>query len=87
MKNKKMDPGLQKLINLADEAYYEQGLIKGYSEGDECGDTLAEFIVHEMRSVYDPEKDLSDNVAEIKMALGRAIEDLDDVIYFLSTAG
>ena len=45
---------LDQVLTVADEAYGDE-LIRRYADGEEAGDTLAQFLAIEIRETYDAE--------------------------------
>ena len=73
------------LLNIANEAY-EDGYLAEYFAPDTgasragSGDTLAEFIVREIRDTFDPNAIRSEQLEEARRVLMNAIDDLENVI-------
>jgi len=76
---------LVELLNLANEAY-DDGYLAEYFDPDTgtpragSGDTLAEFIVREIRDTFDPNARRSAQLEEAGRVLMNAIDDLESVI-------
>ena len=76
---------LVELLNLANEAY-DDGYLSEYFDPDTgtsregSGDTLAEFIVREIRDTFDPNASRSPQLEEARRVLMNAIDDLESVI-------
>lgn len=76
---------LVELLNLANEAY-DDGYLAEYFDPDTgtpragSGDTLAEFIVREIRDTFDPNARRSAQLEEARRVLMNAIDDLESVI-------
>ena len=76
---------LVKLLNLANEAY-DDGYLAEYFDPDTgtpragSGDTLAEFIVREIRDTFDPNATRSEQLEEARRVLLNAVDDLESVI-------
>lgn len=76
---------LVELLNIANEAY-EDGYLAEYFDPDTgafragLGDTLAEFIVREIRDTFDPNATRSQQLEEARRVLMNAIDDLENVI-------
>ncbi len=73
------------LLNLANEGYPDGFLSEYYDaetgkhrNGD--GDTLAKFIVIELRDNFDPEATREDQIEEAHRVLNNAIDDIEHVI-------
>lgn len=69
---------LEKLIAIADEAYPD-GLVGAAAEDMEVGDTLAEFIVRELRDSFDPKLTSADQLAEAVRVMNTATQELESV--------
>ena len=76
---------LVELLNIANETY-EDGYLAEYFDPDTgasragSGDTLAEFIVREIRDTFDPAATRSQQLEEARRVLMNAIDDLENVI-------
>ena len=76
---------LVELLKIANEAY-EDGYLAEYFDPDTgtsragSGDTLAEFIVREIRDTFDPNAIRSEQLEEARRVLMNAIDDLENVI-------
>jgi len=76
---------LVELLNLANEGYAD-GYLAEYFDAETgerrqgSGDTLAQFIVAELRNTYDAEACRSAQLQEAGRTLNRAIADLQGVI-------
>ena len=76
---------LVELLNIANEAY-EDGYLVEYFDPDTgaskagSGDTLAEFIVREIRDTFDLNAARSEQLEEARRVLTNAIDDLENVI-------
>ena len=76
---------LVELLNVANEAY-DDGYLAEYFDPDTgtsragSGDTLAEFIVREIRDTFDPNAIRSEQLEEARRVLMNAIDDLENVI-------
>jgi hypothetical protein len=76
---------LVELLNIANEAY-DDGYLAQYFDPDSgasragSGDTLAEFIVREIRDTFDPNATRSQQLEEARRVLMNAIDDLESVI-------
>lgn len=77
---------LGKLINIIDEAYSGELLVKSYFEDPEgpYGDGLAKFIAHEVKETYDPEATTEEQIQEALRCMSSARNQLSDVIKALS---
>jgi len=76
---------LVELPNIANEAYDDGYLAEYFDSGTEgsragLGDTLAEFIVREIRDTVDPNATRSQQLEEARRVLMNAIDDLENVI-------
>jgi hypothetical protein len=76
---------LVELLNIADEAYDDGYLAEYFDPGTGAsrtglGDTLAEFIVREIRDTFDPNATRSQQLEEARRVLMNAIDDLENVI-------
>ena len=71
---------LSEIIAIASKAYPDSG-VQAYFEDLESkhGDTLAEFIVRELRDVYDADAGSQDQLSEAARAMRRARDELDNV--------
>ena len=73
------------LLNLANEAYAD-GYLAEYFDPETgerrqgSGDTLAQFIVAELRDTFDAEASRSAQLQEARLALSHAIDDLKGVM-------
>jgi hypothetical protein len=73
------------LLNIANEAY-DDGYLAEYFDPDTgasrggSGDTLAEFIVREIRDTFDPTAIRCEQLEEARRVLMNAIDDLENVI-------
>jgi hypothetical protein len=76
---------LVELLKIANEAY-EDGYLAEYFDPDTgaaragSGDTLAEFIVREIRDTFDPNASRMAQLEEARRVLMNAIDDLESVI-------
>ena len=76
---------LVELLNLANEAY-DDGYLAEYFDPDTgtprqgSGDTLAEFVVREIRDTFDPNASRCAQLEEARRVLMNAIDDLESVI-------
>ena len=76
---------LVELLKLANEAY-DDGYLAEYFDPDTgasrggSGDTLAEFIVREIRDTFDPTAIRCEQLEEARRVLMNAIDDLENVI-------
>ncbi len=76
---------LVELLNLANEAYAD-GYLAEYFDPETgerrqgSGDTLAQFIVSEIRDTFDARASRSAQLQEARLALSHAIDDLKGVI-------
>lgn len=76
---------LVELLNLANEAY-DDGYLAEYFDPDTgtsragLGDTLAEFIVREIRDTFDSNATRCAQLEEARRVLMNAIDDLENVI-------
>lgn len=76
---------LLELLNLANE-YYDDGNLSLYYDKETgapvagTGDTLAEFIVKELRDTYDADADDAAQVAEARRSLTSAAEQLHAIV-------
>lgn len=76
---------LVELLNIANEAY-DDGYLAEYFDPDTgasragSGDTLAEFIVREIRDTFDSNATRSTQLEEARRVLMNAIDDLESVI-------
>jgi hypothetical protein len=76
---------LVELLNIANEAY-DDGYLAEYFDPDNgasragSGDTLAEFIVREIRDTFDSNATRSAQLEEARRVLMNAIDDLENVI-------
>ena len=76
---------LVELLNLANEAYAD-GYLAEYFDPETgerrqgSGDTLAQFIVAELRDTFDAEVSRSAQLQEGRRVLSNAIDDLEGVI-------
>jgi hypothetical protein len=76
---------LVELLKIANEAY-EDGYLAEYFDPDTgaaragSGDTLAEFIVREIRDTFDPNASRMVQLEEARRVLMNAIDDLESVI-------
>ncbi len=76
---------LVELLNMANEAY-DDGYLAEYFHPDTgtpragSGDTLAEFIVREIRDTFDPNATRCAQLDEARRVLMNAIDDLESVI-------
>ncbi len=76
---------LVELLNLANEAYVD-GYLAEYFDAETgerrqgSGDTLAQFIVAELRDTFDAEASRSAQLQEGRRALSHAIDDLEGVM-------
>lgn len=80
---------LLELLNLANEAYPDGFLAEYYDAktGQRLpggGDSLARFIVAELSETFDPDASRQAQLREARIALNRAIDDLQMVIAILS---
>ena len=80
---------LLELLNLANEAYPDGFLAEYYDAktGERQpggGDSLARFIVAEISETFDPDAPRQTQLREGRIALSRAIDDLQSVIEVLS---
>lgn len=67
------------VIEIADRAYGDDQ-IGGYYRGDcTSGDTLADFVVRELRDVFDPKADHEANLREARRAMESAVKQLRNV--------
>lgn len=76
---------LVELLNLANEGYSDGFLSEYYdTKTGECrdgeGDTLAKFIVLELKDTFDPDATREEQMEEANRALNNAIDDLERVI-------
>jgi hypothetical protein len=78
---------LEDLMNIVDEAYDDR-LIRQYFEEPEeqHGDTLAEFIVRELRDCFDPDLPDEKQIAAAIHLMTTAIHQLSDVVGALEEA-
>jgi hypothetical protein len=73
---------LVELLKIANEAY-EDGYLAEYFDPDTgvaragSGDTLAEFIIREIRDTFDPNATRSEQLEEARRVLVNAIDDLE----------
>jgi hypothetical protein len=76
---------LVELLKIANEAY-EDGYLAEYFDPDTgaaragSGDTLAEFIVREIRDTFDLNATRSEQLEEARRVLLNAVDDLENVI-------
>ena len=76
---------LVELLNLANEAYAD-GYLAEYFDPETgerrlgSGDTLAQFIVAEIRDKFDAEASRDDQIREARLALSHAVDDLEGVM-------
>ena len=76
---------LVELLNLANEAYAD-GYLAEYFDPETgerrqgSGDTLAQFIVAEIRDKFDAEASRDDQIREARLALSHAVGDLEGVM-------
>ena len=76
---------LVELLNLANEAYAD-GYLAEYFDPETgerrqgSGDTLAQFIVAEIRDTFDAEASRDDQIREARLALSHAVDDLEGVM-------
>ena len=76
---------LVELLKIANEAY-EDGYLAEYFDPDTgapragSGDTLAEFIVREIRDTFDSNATRSEQLEEARRVLMNALDDLETVI-------
>ncbi|MHB1935625.1 MAG: hypothetical protein ACYCOR_03485 [Acidobacteriaceae bacterium] len=73
------------LLNIANEAYPDGYLAEYFdSETGErregSGDTLAQFIVAELRDTFNAEASRDEQIREARLALRNAIDDLEGVM-------
>ncbi|HET9101156.1 MAG TPA: hypothetical protein VFN62_12245, partial [Acidobacteriaceae bacterium] len=73
------------LLNLANEAYADGYLVEYFDPetGERrqgTGDTLAQFIVAELRDTFDAEASRSAQIHEARLVLSNAVDDLERVI-------
>lgn len=73
------------LLNIANEAYPDGYLAEYFdSETGErregSGDTLAQFIVAELRDTFNAEASRDEQIREARLALSNAIDDLEGVM-------
>ena len=76
---------LVELLNLANEAYADDYLAEYFDPetGERrqgSGDTLAQFIVAELRDTFDAGASRSAQIDEARLALSHAVDDLEDVM-------
>ena len=76
---------LVELLNIANEAYDDGYLAEYFDPATGAaragsGDTLAEFIVREIRDTFDPNATRSQQLEEARRVLMNAIDDLENVI-------
>lgn len=78
---------LDELIDIADGAY-DDGLVRQYFEDpdENHGDTLAEFVVHEISDTFDPDLPREKQIAEAIRLMTSAIRQLQDVVSALEEA-
>lgn len=69
---------LARIVEIADRAYGD-GLIGNYYRGEGHGDTLADFVMRELRDVFDPDATEYENLFESRRGIGLAIKQLRDV--------
>lgn len=76
---------LVELLNLANSGYPDGDLASYFDpetgeDREGSGDTLAQFVVGELGSTFDPELPREDQIAEAERVIERAIQDLRDVL-------
>lgn len=80
---------LVELLNRANEAYPDNYLntyydpLTGELDAEAWGDTLAEFIVIELKDTFDPDATNEVQLRTAREALQRAIHELDAVVQHL----
>ncbi|MFA7254356.1 MAG: hypothetical protein WC107_07475 [Patescibacteria group bacterium] len=68
---------LEKLLKIADSGYPDTGMIKQASEiGEACGDTLAVFVVRELRDTFEPKSINALQLQRARRVVRTAINDL-----------
>ena len=71
---------LDRLITIADAAYYEKGLIaSAYKDPGTCNDTLALFVARELKDTYDPNAENYVQVATAAQAMHGAVDDIRNI--------
>jgi hypothetical protein len=73
------------IIQIANKAFGEDSIADAISQGDECGDTLALFIVRELKDTYDEKATDVQQRNEVIRCLELAQRNLDDVIRAFET--
>ena len=76
---------LVELLNLANQGYADGYLAEYFNPetGERrqgSGDTLAQFIVAEIRDKFDAEASRDDQIREARLALSHAVDDLEGVM-------
>jgi len=85
--NKTKNLSLKQIIHIADKVYSEGlGLVKQAARGEECGDTLAEFIARELKDTYDPKATKKKQLSEAHRVMFLAKNDIEDVVQAFSDA-
>lgn len=77
---------LDDIINIADQAYSSDGLVRQAADGKKPGDTLAEFIANELDDTFDNTKHVVHQLEEAMRAMELALRELGDVHQALSEA-
>lgn len=75
---RKLSKNLKKIVEAANSAYPD-GLINEFAEGQEIYDGLAEFVVKELKDVYDSKVSLKRNAEVAVQAMDTAIRELEAV--------
>jgi hypothetical protein len=70
---------LEDIIQIADRIYPDGLVGQAFKTGDCVGDTLAEFIVRELKDTFDPKATALDQVNEAQRVIARASTQLGDV--------
>ena len=80
---------LSKIIETASAAYEpaEPNILVQAANGEDVGDTLAKFIVIELRETYDLTATDAEQVAEAVRVMERAARQLSDVVGALENLG
>ena len=78
---------LRKIIEIADQAYADDGLVLEAFENDGVvGDTLAEFVAREIKETYDPTASREGQLDEAYRVMSVAHEQLENVLTALAIA-
>lgn len=77
-----MKNSIDHIIALANAKYDEDDTVsQAMEEGDECGDTLALFVVRELRDVFSPSAPYHENAKTASQAMFAAAQQLLDLSF------